>query len=143
MSLRVLLIVLHLFIGLSAFGAAQALVLDPSGSAMTFDVEWLRGSPFPDYRFPGLFLAFVIGGTNLGSAFALAKNMPFGALLSLASGLLLVAWVSIQWLIIGFQHWTQLMWVVVFTATTILAAINARRDSRSSQILARLSPFGR
>lgn len=77
MILRIASIALHVVIGLAAIGAGQALALQPGGEALSFDVAWLRGSPFPDYRFPGLFLAIVVGGANLASAVALARGWDF------------------------------------------------------------------
>jgi hypothetical protein len=130
MILRIVLIALHTVIGLAAVGAGLALVSDPTGEGMSFDVDWLRGSPFRDYAFPGLFLMIVIGAANLISAVALALRVRWGAIIILASGLLLMAWISIQWFIIGFRHWTQVFWVVVLAALTALAGLNLRRNRR-------------
>ena len=58
---RWLLIVTHTLLGLSAVGAGALLLRDPSGAALTFEAEWLRGSWFGDYLVPGLFPAIVIG----------------------------------------------------------------------------------
>jgi hypothetical protein len=132
--LRFALIVLHLFIGISAVGAGQALALQPDGAALGFPVEWLEGSPFPDYRFPGAFLAVVVGGANLVSALALAKQTMIGPTLSLATGALLLLWIAIQTWIIGFVHWTQLFWAVFFAMMTLFAGIRARSD-RTVQML--------
>src|SRR5947207_14012919 len=126
--LRVALVAFHTLVGLAAIGAGQALVFDPTGGILTFKVAWLNGSPFPDYRFPGLFLAAVIGGTQLASAIALANRRRLGPILSLASGVLLVTWLAIQWAIIGYQHPTQLMWAILFPTLVLMAALNVRRN---------------
>lgn len=122
------LIVLHLLIGLSGVGAGLALALKPGGDALGFPVAWLRGSPFPDYRFPGLFLAIVIGGANLVSAAGLLRRTIWAPSASFATGLLLLAWITIQWAIIRYRHWTQVLWVAVFSLTTVLAGLTLRRD---------------
>jgi len=103
-------------------------VFDSTGEVLTFKTAWLSSSPFPDYRFPGLFLVIVIGGTQLASAMALATRRRVGPVLSLASGLLLVTWLAIQWAIIGYQHPTQLVWAILFPTLAIMAAVNARHD---------------
>jgi hypothetical protein len=126
--IRITLIVLHVLVGIMAVGAGQALAMQPDGAALGFPVDWLAGSPFPDYRFPGLFLAVVIGGANLVSAFALLQRYSLGPMLSLATGLLLIAWISIQTTIIGYEHWTQIFWFALFIGMTVLAGIAARGD---------------
>ena len=118
---RWLLIVLHAVLGVAAVGAGQGFVRDPSGTALGMTTEWLAGSPFPDFRVPGLFLTFVIGGANLLAAVVLWRRHPGSPLASLATGLLLVAWVAIQTAIIGFRHWSQSIWWVTFVLITVLA----------------------
>ena len=134
--LRIALIGLHALTGIGAVAAGQALMSDPTGAALAFKVAWLSGSPFPDYRFPGLFLAVVIGGTQLASALTLATRRRVAPVLSLASNLLLVTWLVIQWAIIGYQGTTQLIWVVLFPTMAVLAAINARDDALLKTLLA-------
>jgi hypothetical protein len=91
-----LLIVLHAVLGGQPLARAR-LSCDARGAA-------LAGSPFPDFRVPGLFLTFVIGGTNLMAAVLVWRQHPGSPLASVATGLLLVAWVAIQAEIIGFRH---------------------------------------
>jgi hypothetical protein len=109
--------------------------LQPNGATLGFPVDWLAGSPFPDYRFPGLFLLVVIGGANLVSAFALIRRSPLGPTLSLATGVLLIAWISIQTMIIGYVHWSQIFWAVLFVTMTVLASIGVRGDPWSRRLL--------
>ena len=118
---RWLLIVLHAVLGVAAVGAGQGFVRDPSGTALGMTAEWLAGSPFPDFRVPGLFLTFVIGGANLLAAVLLWRRHLGSPLASLATGLLLVAWVATQTAIIGFRHWSQSIWWLTFVLITLLA----------------------
>ena len=121
MSTRWLLIALHAVIGVAAIGAGQAFVRDPSGEALGMTTDWLERSPFPDFRIPGLFLAVVVGGSNLLSALALWRRHPLAPLASLGTGLLLVAWVAIQTAMIGFRHWSQGLWWAISLLVTALA----------------------
>lgn len=121
--IRWIQILLHVFLGVSAIGAGLAFVRDPGGSALGMSREYLDRSPFPDFRVPGLFLIVVIGGANLVSAFALLRRNPRAPFLSLATGLLLVAWVAIQTAIIGFRHWSQAIWWVTFPVVSLLGAL--------------------
>jgi hypothetical protein len=125
---RLTLIVLHAALGVGAVGAGQAFLRDPSGESLGVPVAWLEGSPFPDYRVPGLFLAIVIGGTNLLGALALARRHPLAARLSLATGVLLVAWIAVQTAIIGLRHWSQAIWWATFVVVAALAARLVQRE---------------
>ena len=129
--LRRALIVLHAFLGVAAVGAGQAFVRDPSGGALGMSKDVLKGSPFSDFRIPGLFLAVVLGSANLASAGALLKRHPLAPWLSFATGALLVVWVAIQTLIIGFRHWSQVLWWVMFPLVAILGALLVREESRA------------
>jgi hypothetical protein len=132
---RWVLIALHAFLGVAAVGAGQAFVRTPSGAALGMTTDLLDGSPFVDFRVPGLFLAVVIGGANLLSGVLLWRRHPGSPLASLGTGLLLVAWVAIQTAIIGFRHWSQGIWWVTFIAVTVLAArlVGQRARSKTHQ----------
>lgn len=125
-----LLIALHAFLGVGAIGAGQALARDPSGRTMTFEESWLEGSPFENYRVPGLFLLGVIAPANLVSAVALGRHARGGPALSAATGLLLVVWLTIQTAIIGVRHWSQAIWWVMFPLVAALGAIEMSRARR-------------
>jgi hypothetical protein len=125
--MRWIQIVLHSVLGMAAIAAGQAFVRDPSGHALGMEPDYLDGSPFPDFRFPGLFLAVVIGGTNIISAFALFRRSPFAPYVSLITGLLLVAWIGVQTAIIGFRHWSQAIWWVTFALVALIGSLLVHR----------------
>lgn len=131
--IRRALTLLHLLIGVAAVWAGQAFVRHPDGSDLGIPVDWLEGSPFPDYRFPGAFLAVAVGGANLLSAVALWRGHRLASPASLATGLLLVAWVAIQTGIIGFRHWSQAIWWTLFPVVTLLAALIWNREARTAR----------
>lgn len=120
-------ILLHLLVGIGALAAGQALIRDRTGGSMTFKTEWLQGSPFDDYLVPGLFLFFVNGGLNLAAAYGMWRGRWWAAAVSFAAGVVLVAWILIQWAIIGYRSWTQWMWLVTFVTMLALATQHWRR----------------
>ncbi|MGE0134092.1 MAG: hypothetical protein AB7L91_12150 [Dehalococcoidia bacterium] len=126
---RVALLLLHAVLGVAALAAGQAFVRHPDGRDLAMDSRWLEGSPFPDFRIPGLFMVLVIAPANLASALLLARRRRGGPYLSLATGLLLVAWLAIQTAILGVRHWSQVLWWVVFPLVALLGAreLHARR----------------
>jgi hypothetical protein len=131
-AVRRALIVLHVFLGVSAVGAGTLFALDPSGAGLGMTVDLLEGGPFPDYLVPGLFLAIVIGGANLASAVLLWRRHLLASRASLATGLLLLAWTVVQLSIIGFTEWTQGIWVVMFSVVTVLALVLVRGERAGS-----------
>jgi hypothetical protein len=123
------LIILHALLGVAAVGAGQAFVRDPTGTALGMSTRWLKPSPFRDFCIPGLFLVLVIGGTNLLSAFLLWQGHKRSAPVGLATGMLLVAWVGVQTVIIGFRHWSQGIWWATFSLVMVLAARLVRQGA--------------
>lgn len=119
-------ILLHAVLGVAAVAAGQAFARRPDGSDLGMDAGWLEGSPFPDFRIPGLFLVLVIAPANLVSALLLWRRHPDGPLLGLATGLLLVVWLAIQTAIIGFRHWSQAVWWLLFPLVALLGAAQLR-----------------
>lgn len=118
---RILLALLHAVIGAGALAAGPALARDPSGQSLTFRTEWLRGSPFRDYRIPGLFLALVIAPLHLAAAVSQLREASFAPALSTTAGGVLLPWSLVQFLAIGVRHWTQPAWYALFTLTWALA----------------------
>jgi len=118
---RLLLALLHAIIGVGALAAGPALAWKPSGEGLTFDTEWLRGSPFRDYRVPGLFLALVIAPLHLGAALALVRRSTIAPSVSMVAGAVLMPWSLVQVIAIGVRHWTQPAWYTLFTLTFGLA----------------------
>lgn len=88
---------------------------------MTFETAWLERSPFGDYLVPGLFLFFVNGGLNLAAALGLWRRKKWGETASVAAGVVLVAWIAVQWAAIGYRHWSQWIWTALFPLMLLLA----------------------
>jgi hypothetical protein len=78
--------------------------------------EWLDGSPFPDYRIPGIILFVFIGGGMLLTALLALCRSRFAGVAALAMGVALLIWGSVETATIGYQGGWQLgllaMWVV-------------------------------
>lgn len=124
--LRAASILLHTFLAVGAIAAGQAFARHPDGRDLAMDVRWLRGSPFADYRIPGLFLALVIAPANLASALLLWRRHRGGPALAFCTGLLLVTWLAIQTAIIGLRHWSQALWWIVFPLVALLGWLQLR-----------------
>jgi hypothetical protein len=104
--------------GLLAFGALNAFAGGYYGMSGAEDVprEWLEGSPFDDYFIPGLVLFLVVGGSLLAAAIAVFADLRIARLAALGAGLVVLAWLAVETLIIGYASWMQ-------PATTIGALV--------------------
>jgi hypothetical protein len=98
-DMRVLVLLVELATGFSAVYGGLSLIAD--AESLGLKESWLDGSPFPDYRIPGLFLVFAIGGGMLASAFAVLRENRYDAVAALGMGVLLALWLVVETLIIG------------------------------------------
>ena len=87
-------------LGLGALAGGAALVMQPDGSVMHFEVATLAGSPFVDYLVPGLVLGGLFGiGSLIVAAMGITRRRlaPF---LAFAIGCGQMIWIVVQLAII-------------------------------------------
>lgn len=121
-----LLVMALVILAIGAIPAGIGLASDPSGGTLGFTVDQLAGSPFPNYLIPGLFLFAVIGLWSLVVAYGLWKRPAWRWANSLVGwtgrhwswaaallqGIILIAWITIQVLIIGYASILQPVYLV-------------------------------
>jgi hypothetical protein len=120
---------LELATGAMALVGGGLLVVSPDGSLLHADPTVLVGSPFPDYRWPGVLLASFVGGGYLVTGFWQARS-GFGARhLSVVAGVGLVAFEASELLWLGFQPLEAVFALVGATvaAMALLAPAPTRR----------------
>lgn len=69
--------------------------------------EWLDGSPFRNYFVPSLILFIVVGGSSLMAAIAVFRRTRYARRISFLSGAVVLCWITVQLLIIGYVSWLQ------------------------------------
>lgn len=117
-----LCVTLLVVLGLGALAGGIALVMQPDGSVMHFDVQLLAGSPFNDYTMPGLILGGLFGIGSLvvaGMGLAHSRLAPF---LAFAIGCAQMIWIVTELAIIqelSFLH-------PLFFSVGLLIALTAR-----------------
>lgn len=100
------LVVLQLLIAFNAIGGSMYAF----GGAPDVPPEWLEGTPFDSYLVPGLILLVAVGGGMSAAALILLARHPRAPEASIAAGLVLIAWITVQMLIIvpdGGFSWLQ------------------------------------
>jgi hypothetical protein len=94
---------LELFTGVSGLVGGLLLVAKPDGSLMSAKLSALAGSPFSDWRVPGVLLATLVGGGFLGISLWQWQHRAHARELSMLAGLGLIAFEGAELVWIGFQ----------------------------------------
>lgn len=114
------LVALELTVALLALVGGTLLAIRPDGSLLQADPQTLAGTPFDDWRWPGVLLAILVGGS-----FALAATVQVLAaraaeLVSGAVGGGLIAFEAVEWAWLGAQP-LEFVFAAVGLTVTVLA----------------------
>jgi hypothetical protein len=94
------LLVLQALGGLAGGGALAA---KPDGSLLKMPLSYIRDSPFPDYRIPGLLLFLVLGVFPLVVAVGLLQRRPWAWYGAFAVGCGLIIFELVEYGVIGYN----------------------------------------
>lgn len=92
-GLRVALSVVAWFSLVSALIGAVGLI---GFDGMGIPLQWLAGTPFTSYTWPGVILGVVVGGSQALAAAALWRRHPLARGLSAAAGLVMMIWIFVE-----------------------------------------------
>ena len=115
-------IVFLVLLGLGAIAGGIALVAQPDGGVMKFDVALLSGSPFSDFLVPGLILGGIFGVGSLVVAFLGLRRSRLAPFLAFAIGCGQMAWIVIELAIIkefSFLHPTMFLIGLVIAVASV------------------------
>jgi hypothetical protein len=101
--------------GVTAVNAVGGAVYGLSG-APAVPREWLRGSPFSDYRVPSAILGTAVGGTAAIAAVDACLASPRAGRTSVLAGTTLSGWIAAQVAMIGLRSPLQPTMAVVGAA---------------------------
>lgn len=104
------------------------LVARPDGTLLQAKLSALSGSPFEDWRVPGILLAVLVGGGFLSAAEWQRQRLPHARKLSILAGVCLVAFQLSELVLIGFQP-LEMIFGAIGAAVSVLAA--RQQSSRS------------
>lgn len=120
-TMKTLLFILLSFIGITAFLSGLVMISNPDGSLMGLPLSWLEGTPFKDFRIPGMILAVVVGGVNLAAVFFNLKRQANRYNWATAGGIIISGWIIIQMILIGAVHWLHLFYLAIGILIVLLA----------------------
>jgi membrane protein implicated in regulation of membrane protease activity len=141
------LVCLMLFEVISAVPYGVALVIDPSGGLVGMPVAMLKGSPFHDFRIPGLILFVVLGLGALIVAIGLLrlpmwnwavrlnpyKHRHWVWAATVLYGLALIIWIAVEVTMIGLDSWLQPFHFCIGLAVLLLSLAPATRKQLNAQ----------
>lgn len=90
-NIRVTLLLIEAFIGISAVGGGIAVLTGVFDQWLP--ISLLQGTPFSNYFIPGLILTVVVGGGMLFAAAAQFVQRAWATLLSAGMGIVMIGWI--------------------------------------------------
>lgn len=130
-STRPLLAALLISTALAAFGGG---FFGLSG-ARGVPTAWLQGSPFSDYTTPSLLLLVVVGGSQFFAGMAVALRWPVARVAAVAASAILLAWMGVEYVVIGQVSWLQPVTLLVgVLVLPLAAALPAPAASRLTEL---------
>jgi hypothetical protein len=115
-----------LFTGFAALAGGVLLVIRPDGTLLQAKLAALAGTPFRDWRTPGVLLATLVGGGGLATFLWLLFWAPYRRHLAAAYALALLgfeiaelAWIGFQVLEVVFGLLALLMLHLALTSTAL------------------------
>ena len=114
------LVAIELFTGVTGLAGGLLLTARPDGSLLRADPSVLAGTPFIDWRVPGVLLATLVGDGFLLTGWWTWRNHQYGRELSLFAGIGLIAFETAEVAWLGFQP-LEAVFAVVGVVTVALA----------------------
>jgi hypothetical protein len=111
------LFAVELFVAFWAFAGGIGMM----GGGLNLPSDWLDGTPFSSYFFPGLILFVVVGGSMLAASLAVWSRNLFAGPASLLVGSILLIWIIVQVAMIGYRSWMQPTFFAFGLAIVVLA----------------------
>jgi urea transporter len=121
------LVGLEAFLAFGAFGGGAALIGSPAGEALRMPVSMLDGTPFSDWRIPGLLLVGINGVLPSVVAAGTMMRRPWAQRGHVVVGAALSGWILGQVAMIGGWHPLQIGYFGMGAAITGLALGNLLR----------------
>lgn len=102
------IVVIESFVAISAFGGGGMLIFVPDGRLMQMPVTMLETSPFSTFFIPGVILVLANGLFPTAVVISTLKRLDWVRFGHVATGVILVGWIAIQGVMVGFGHWLQI-----------------------------------
>lgn len=119
--MRLLLLLLVSFITVTAVVSGLLMISNPDGKILGLSTELLGGTPFQDFRIPGMLLTIFVGGTNLIAVIFNLQRNKNRYNWAMAGGSMITGWIVIQMILINITYWIQFLYLGIGVLIILLA----------------------
>lgn len=119
--MRIFLLMMVAFVAITALASGLLMMYQPDGSTLGLSPDMLGGTPFSTYFIPGLLLALIVEGTHLVALFLIMARSQKLYRLTFACGIILVAWIIGQMLVIDSYNWLQGAYLAIGVLTSLIS----------------------
>ena len=95
-SLRILILCLLLFLGLSGLYGGYKLMTDPTGGSLKMPLQLIEETPFQDYLIPGIILFSGIGILSIVIAILVLYKVKSYPIYIMGQGVVLIIWLTTE-----------------------------------------------
>jgi uncharacterized membrane protein len=119
--MKIFLLILLSFVGLTATVSGLMLISRPDGSLIKMPLGVLETSPFSNFLIPGIILLTMVGMVNCIAAWLLMRRHPARYNWAVWGGVMVGGWIVVQILMIQSFSWLQ----IVYLITALLIVLTA------------------
>ncbi len=128
-TLRLITGLLTSFTALTAIAGGLALL----AGLEDFPLEWLEGTPFPDFTIPGFILICIVGGSSLVAAILVFTKHQFAGVAAIVAGTVMMGEIGVELIILNDAspepHWIQVFYFLLGLTVFIIGGYIRREES--------------
>lgn len=121
--MKTFLFILTSFVAVTSLLSGLFMISNPGGEFFNLSIRLLNGTPFRDFRIPGILLASLVGITNFVAALFIIIRQQKQYSWSLAGGIALCGWVIAEIAMIDTQYWLHFIYL---TAGILIILVSLR-----------------
>ncbi len=109
--MKTFLFLLLSFVTVTATLSGCIMIGDPFGEFMHLPLHILDGTPFKNFRDPGILLTAFVGGTGLIALFLNMQKHPYRYNWAIATGIMICGWIIVQMILIHLSLWIHFLYL--------------------------------
>ena len=121
------LFVLTSFVAVTSLLSGLLMISNPDGEVFNLSIRLLNGTPFRDFKIPGILLTTLVGITNLIATLFIIIRQQKRYSWSLAAGISLCGWVIAEIAMIDTQYWLHFIYL---TTGILIILVSLRLKGR-------------
>lgn len=132
-TLKISVIILLIFLGISAIFGGGAFIIDPSGDLIQMPISLLEHSPFSTFLIPGLILFLFNGVSSIVIAILVIRKYRFYTELVILQGIIQDVWIVVQLIMIQSMSVLHYIFFTVGSLLIISGAVLRKKTKYHAQ----------